>query len=464
MTAKGRAHPVAVIGAGFSGTMAAVQLLASLPPEQPVLLCERADAFGRGLAYGTQAQAHLLNLRASNMSAFPDRPRHFEEWLARSFPDPASAEAAGLRRTPAGTFAPRGLYGRYLAGLLRSALADGPASQLELVNDAVTDLEPAADGFVLHTDGGTRRRVAGAVLAMGNLAASGEPRSIHRADPWDPESFGRLHPDLPVLIVGTGLTMVDAVASLRRRGFPGRIVAVSRRGLLPNVHAPASPRPVPDLSPADLASLSHLVRRVRREVARATLAGEDWRGVVDGLRPITDFLWRSLPESERGRFLRHLRPFWDVHRHRTAPPAAEAIADEIARGSLVVRAGRLLTIRDEPSRAIVGYRPRGEAATEEIAVQCILDATGIGRLAETRDPLLRRLIARGLVRPGPFGIGLDAGADYRLRGGRRCGRLWTLGPLLRGVLWECMAVPDIRNEAAELAALIAAEMAQIRAA
>jgi uncharacterized NAD(P)/FAD-binding protein YdhS len=446
--------PVAVVGAGFSGTMAAIQLLAALPRNQAVLLCERGGTFGRGLAYGTGAPAHLLNLRATNMSAFPDRPRHFEDWLAGL--EPGGAE--GVQATPAGTFAPRGLYGRYLTELLTDAVTRDGLPRLHLLNDAVTDLEPAGAGFRLRTEGGQTHAVAGAVLAMGNLGAGGEPRSRHRLDPWKPETFGRLHPELPILIVGTGLTMVDTVATLRGRGFTGPIIAVSRRGLLPNAHAATAPWPIPELTSADLASLPALLGRIRLEVAAARAGGVDWRGVIDALRPITDTLWRSLPAPERARFLRHLRPFWDVHRHRTAPPAAETIADEIVRGGLTVRAGRILSVVDEPSQAIVTLRPRGGAAPIRLAVQGILDATGIGRVSETDDPLLRRLIARGLVRPGPFGIGLDATADYRTLGTRTSGRLWTLGPLLRGVLWECMAVPDIRNAAADLAAIVAADL------
>ncbi|GJE44790.1 FAD/NAD(P)-binding protein [Methylobacterium soli] len=456
MPATDTTLPIAVIGAGFSGTMAAIQLLSALPQSRPVLLCERAEAFGRGLAYATPAPAHLLNLRAANMSAFPDRPHHFEAWLAGQTEE-------GVQRTPAGTFAPRGLYGRYLAELLQRAITAGGVPRLHLVNDAVTDLEPAGAGYILHTEGGPVHRVAGAVLAAGNLAGPGAPHSHYRVDPWQLEQFGRLHPHLPVLIVGTGLTMVDTVASLRAHGFSGRIVAVSRRGLLPRVHAPVEARPAPNLTTQDLASLSVLLGRIRREVAAADAAGSDWRGVLDGLRPITDLIWRSLPPAERARFLRHLRPFWDVHRHRTAPPAARTIADEIARGSLEVLAGRIRTIRDAEAQALVTLRPRGAGEDRHLAVQCILDATGIGLVSETPDPLLRRLMARGLVRPGPFGLGLDAGPDYRALGPRG-GRLWTLGPLLRGVLWECIAVPDIRNQAVEVAALVAADLDRAEAA
>ncbi|GJD56809.1 FAD/NAD(P)-binding protein [Methylobacterium dankookense] len=440
------ALPVAVIGAGFSGTVAAIQLLAQLPPERPVLLCERAERFGRGRAYGTGNPDHLLNVRAANMSAFPDRPGHFEAWLAGAEPD------EGVRRSPAGTFAARGLYGRYLAELLTGAVTEGAAPRLHLVNDAITDIAPTGEGLVLTSEGGQRFPVAAAVLAMGNLAAPEEPASRHRLDPWRPEGFGRLHPDRAVLVVGTGLSMVDAVLALRRHGFAGRIVAVSRRGQVSSVHAPVDVWPQPEITPADSASLTRLLGRIRREVAAAAAAGIGWHGVIDALRPVTDALWLGLPERERARFLRHLRPFWDVHRHRAAPPAGAAIAAEIAAGTLRIRAGRILAIADRPDEAVVEFRPRGSQESERLPVQGLLDARGIGRVAETADPLLRRLIGRGLVRPGPFGIGLDVRPDLSLVGDAP---LWTLGPLLRGALWECTAVPDIRNQAAALARAVA---------
>lgn len=176
--------------------------------------------------------------------------------------------------------------------------------------------------------------------------------------------------------------------------------------------------------------------------------------MIDALRPVIDPLWRGLPTPEKARFLRHLRPFWDVHRHRTAPPAAETIAGEIARGTLHVMAGRILSVVDDDARATVTIRPRGAEQTLAIEAQGLLDATGFGRVAETDDPLLRNLMARGLARGGPFGLGLDATAGYRVVGPRGSGRLWALGPLLRGVLWECTAVPDIRNEAADLARIV----------
>lgn len=448
-------QPIAVIGAGFSGTMAALQLLTHLPLDRPVLLCEGAERFGRGRAYATGNPDHLLNVRAANMSAYPDRPGHFEAWLAGLAPD-----EPGIRATPAGTFAARGLYGRYLADLLTEAVTERGAPRLHLVNDAIVDIVPEAGRVILRSAGGRTYPAAGAVLAMGNLVAPAEPPSRYRFDPWRSDAFERLHAPLPVMIVGTGLTMVDAVVSLRRQGFEGQIVALSRRGLVPATHEAATPWPAPALSQSERSAITRLAARIRAEIAAAQATGQDWRGVIDSLRPLTEALWLGLPQAERGRFLRHLRPFWDVHRHRSAPPVGATIAREIAAGSLVVRAGRIAGIEDGPRHARVTFRPRGTQGRETLDVQGILDARGIGSVAGTRDPLLARLIARGLVRPGPFGIGLDVEPDFAVGGARAAGvNLWTLGPLLRGVFWECTAVPDIRHQAVDLARAVAAEFA-----
>ncbi len=459
-------HPIAVIGAGFSGTMAAVQLLARLPQHQSVLLCERAERFGSGRAYATGNPDHLLNVRAANMSAYPDRPSHFEDWLSGIGEGAMGADAGdpaprhgrdGIRRTPAGIFAARGLYGDYLAGILTDARTGGTPPRLHLFNDMIIDIVPNENRLVLVAEGGQRVEVAGAVLAMGNLAPPQEPPSRFRVDPWRPEQYGRLHPGHPVLIIGTGLSMVDAAISLRRHGFSGQIVALSRRGQIPAVHARADPWPRPDFTTAETRSITRLLGRIRREVACAAQARIGWHGVIDALRPVTDALWIGLPPADKLRFLRHLRPFWDTHRHRAAPPVGAAIAREIEAGSLQVLAGKLMAIEDQAGEARVTYRPRGASELETLDVQLILDVRGVGRVVDTSDLLLRNLIGRGLVQAGPFGLGLAVRPDLTVVGAADTAtRLWTLGPMLRGAYWECTAVPDIRNQAVDLARSVAA--------
>ncbi len=453
MSAAPRPRPVAIIGAGLSGTIAAVQLLAALPPERGVLLCERAERFGRGIAYATAGPDHLLNVRAANMSAFPDQPGHFADWLRAR--DSTSGEAPGDAADPALRFARRGLYGRYLADVLGQALTrtDG-APRLTPVHDAVADLVPESGGFSLRMAGGRTYAVAGVVLALGNLRPAPTADGVTFPDPWDPAVLEGLHPDLPVLVVGTGLTMVDLALALTRR-VPGlSVVALSRRGLLPHSHAAVQARALPDLG-ADAATPRALLRRLRAEIAAG--AG-DWRGVIDGLRPATQGIWQAWSPAERRRFLRHLRPYWDVHRHRMAPSVAQAMAALVAERRLRPMQGRLEALEIEgEGRAAAVLRLRGQAAPIRLPVQRVIEARGVQDAARADDPLVRRLIARGLVRPDALGIGLDARADLALLDapGLPAERLWGLGPIVRGVFWECTAVPDIRVQAAGLAQRVA---------
>lgn len=456
MTPDSERAPVAVVGAGFSGTMVAIHLRRVLPADRPVLLCERSGDFARGLAYATANPDHLLNVRATNMSAFPDEPEHFSRWVEARGPE----DSAGIRATPAGTFVARGLYGSYLADLLSAATGPDDAGSLRLVHDAVTDLTATRAGADLVLGTGRRLAVAGAVLACGNLRKAAAPGGTRAIDPWGTSPLDGLSHDRPLLIVGTGLTMIDAVSALRRRGFTGRIVALSRRGLLPQTHAPAPPWPTPGLAPDETRSLLRLLVRIRAEIAAAAGAGLPWHSVVDSLRPLGNDLWRGLPPAERARFLRHLRAYWDVHRHRTAPPTAAMIARERHAGGLSVMRGKIAAIADRGDHALVTLRERGASATRDLEVQAILDASGVSRSSDTDDPLLRRLMIAGQIRPDPLGLGLDVADDLSLvdTDGGNDRPLWTLGPLLRGTLWECTAVPDIRVQAATLARTIAARI------
>lgn len=449
--------PIAIIGAGFSGTMLAIHLCRALPSERPVFLCDRSGQFARGLAYATTHSDHLLNVRATNMSAYPEVPDHFAKWLERCGPE----DEIDIRHTAAGTFAARGLYGRYLTELLGNAvIAPGGALHLTLAKEAVTDLEPFEHGFWMTLLSGRKVEIAGAILACGNLAAAGRLASRFLADTWATTPLDDLPSDKPILVVGSGLTMIDAISAIRTRGFRGPIVAISRRGLLPRSHAPTAPWPKPAFTPEERHSTSLLLRRIRSEVAAALAAGIGWHSVIDSLRPQSIAIWRGLPLDAQRRFLRHLRAYWDVHRHRTAPPAAEAIATELKAGTLRILRAKIGSIEDLDDSARVTFRERGANVSRSIEVGRIVDASGIASVADTDDPLLRRLLDRGQIRPDPLRLGLDVADDYAIldRDGSHDSRLWTLGPLLRGTLWECTAVPDIRTQAADLARIVAGRL------
>ncbi len=444
-------RPIAVIGGGFSGTIAVLQLLKRLPPDQPVLLCERADAFARGVAYTTGDHDHLLNVRASNLSAIPEDPRHFQDWLARRAEECGSA---GICETPAGLFAARGLYSAYLRAVLDQAARDtANRAQLRLLPADVQDIVPAEGGYELILGGGGRVSVCGVVIAVGNLpAAESDDPSICR-NPWDEKAWRTLRPDMPVLIVGSGLTMADVTVSLHKRGFAGGIVAMSRAGVLPARHAPAKTWATPNLTMAEEASLTQLMARIREEVAAAAERGIDWRAVIDSMRPITAKLWVRLPPAERKRFLRHARRYWDVHRHRLAPPHADIIAALGKSGALQVVAGTVQAMEPAAGAVRVTYLPRGSTVPAALKVQRVIFASGVESIAATRDPLMRHLLGLGLVRMDSQALGLDVTDELNIirADDTVAERIWALGPIVRGVFWECVAVPDIRVQAAHVA-------------
>lgn len=413
---------VAIVGAGYSGTIAAVEI-ARAAPGAGIVLIEKSGRFAQGAAYGTTSPGHLLNVRARNMSALAGDPLHFARW--------ASAEGHGPD-----DYVPRRDYRRYLATLL-----DGTLGVTRVTGEAVAVEDEGvrlACGELVGCDA--------AILAGGNypsrLPAAFGPGAIH--DPWSPEGAAALAEAAALggdlLLVGTGLTMVDMAVSLEESGFSGRILAASRRGLVPRAHLSPAAAPLAWEPPERLG-----------ELVRAVRAREPWRASVDGLRPHSIALWRGLGETERRRFLRHLRPWWDVHRHRIAPPVAARIEAMRASGRLEVAAARVARV--EGDVVTLARRGGGEIKRRfDALVNCTGPEGDIGRIG---DPLIRSLLAGRRARPDPLGLGLDVDSGSRLVGSGPGPALYALGPLTKGAFWEIVAVPDIRGQAAGVAGAIA---------
>ncbi|MES2020487.1 MAG: FAD/NAD(P)-binding protein [Pseudomonadota bacterium] len=432
---------VAIVGGGFSGSLAAINVLRHDGP-RATLIDRQADA-GVGLAYGAAHPSHLLNVRAANMSAFPDDPGHFVRWLA----------SRGLA-ADGQSFVPRLVYGAYLRELLDRVAADFPG-RLRIVRGEAVDIAEHHGVCVVLADG-TSVEADAAVLAVGNLpphtpgelAAESLAPGRYVGDCWSAAATDGLREDDTVLILGTGLTMVDVVLLLEAKGFAGRIVALSRRGLLPHAHAaPAGAwTPIAD-RPSTI--LSDLVRTLRR---RSGAIG--WRSAIDELRPFTQAMWRTATATERARFIRHARPWWDIHRHRLAPEVADRIAALRSSGRLEIAAGKICSAATGANGIAVEWRPRGQDARERRVVQRIINCTGPqGDLVRTSVPVLGNLVARGVIRPDTARLGIDVDEQMRVigRDGTPNRRLFALGPMTRGAFWEIVAVPDIRGQAWTLA-------------
>jgi uncharacterized NAD(P)/FAD-binding protein YdhS len=290
-------------------------------------------------------------------------------------------------------------------------------------------------------------------LAVGHFPPEGDAPG-YLANPWGPAALAGLDPAAPVLLVGSGLTMIDVAISLLDRKHRGPIQAISRRGLLPRTHAATAPEP--RFLPASMAPLGvlGLLVRIRQQVRRAAAEGRDWRAVMDSLRPDTRDLWRGLSVAEKQRFLRHVRPWWDVHRHRMAPGVAARIEAAKASGQLTLRRARLGRLKPVRGGIEAELLPVGGAAPVLCSVDRVINCSGpLSDIVQISTPLVRGLLDQGTARPDPLGLGLDVTDDGAAidRGGRVSGRLFAVGPITRGAFWESTAVADIRIQCEALA-------------
>ena len=375
------------------------------------------------------------------MSAWADEPDHF----ARHF------ESEGGHKRG---FAERRLFARYLGNLLDEAVASGKVRPIVATAMAASRSD---GGWRVELDDGEEVAARALVLAIGNQEPEGlqafagaEQRFV--SNPWGEQARAAVA-DLArsgeaALLIGTGLTMVDLVLSLNAAGHQGQIFAVSRRGLAPRAHADFEPAPVgqDELPRGNLRQLWRWLRRRSAEVG--------WRAAIDSLRPHSHRLWQSLDADEQRRFLRHARPWWDVHRHRIAPEVGATIARLVGEGRLQVMAGRVVAARETGDALEVELRARGRDSAERRTFAYAFNCTGpLHNIERTRDPLLRSLLGNREARPDHLGMGLEV--DENSRAGER---LWALGPLTKGRYWEIIAVPDIREQAALVAGDIAREL------
>jgi uncharacterized NAD(P)/FAD-binding protein YdhS len=442
------------VGGGFTGTTLAAQLLRQTDPSVSVVVIEKAGLPGRGLAYGTGCASHLLNVPAKDMSALSDDPGHFLRWAKLKF---------GRKLEPC-SFLPRREYGRYLGAVLHRAAASTAKGRLLWKKDEACGLSETRDGKIeIRLRSGGAVVAEKVVLALGNFPSSdphlpGRSNELAAPDqyfssPWSEGSFAGASHLRSVLLLGSGLTSVDAAVELRAQGFSGTIHMLSRRGLLPQPHAQHQAWPAfwRENSARDIRSL---VRLVRTQVREAKKAGIDWRGVINSLRDVTPQIWQSLPMAEKRRFLRHVRPYWEVHRHRAAPEIGQFLDAQRSSDSLRLHAGRIASFTESAAGVEVTYRERKSGKEICLSVDRVINCTAPETdCRQLRDPLLDSLLAQGLAHPDPLFLGLDTSGEGALidRHGTPSDSLYAVGPVRKASLWESTAVPELREQVRKLA-------------
>lgn len=432
---------VVIIGGGASGVLLAAHLLRARDAALRVTVIEGRHMLGCGVAYSTSDPGHLLNTRVGNMSAFPDDPDHFRRWLAARG-EPATATC----------FVSRTTYGAYMTALLAPLAADG---RLRCVRATCTRLMTTDRGIAAHLDDGQVIPGNQAVLATGHALPDADPEGLVLGA-WQPAPpppiSGR------VVIVGSGLSMIDQAITLIAQGHRGEIVAISRRGQLPREHAAGAALPLGRGDVPIGAPVSAVMAWLRDLARQAEAQGGTWRDAVDGVRPHLTALWRAMSTDERARFLRHAAPWWEVHRHRLPPESAAPIRAAIAGGRMRLLAGQFIGARRQDAILRAQWRPRGQAAVLSLDASRIVDCRGIRRDPEANaTPLIAGLLSSGRARIDPLRLGLDVASDGALidRAGRPDPRIRVAGPASRAAFWEITAIPDIRQQAQSMAHAIA---------
>jgi uncharacterized NAD(P)/FAD-binding protein YdhS len=454
---------IVIVGAGFSGSVLAATLLRSPPAiATDIVLIERGPRIARGVAYAPHEVPYVLNVPAGRLSVDPKDPLQFLHFVRQVYPE-ADAE----------DFVPRALYGDYLQEVLDQAERAAPRHvTLRRVFGEVVAIDraplraPLLNATVkpLIATLADRSSIAAdrVVLALGNPASpvhawarglSNHPAYVH--DPWHmPKSLRAQH---SVLIVGSGLTMVDVALALSLKGGEvPRVRTISRHGLLPlgqTIFRPTAVQGSGEMLLSNARSIRRVfaaTRALAREVERM---GGDWREVVTFVRHLAPELWQALPPAERSRFLRHVQSYWDIHRHRLPPRMAQRIDHMRRSGRLHIHAGRIRQLVPEGEELRVVWRRRGRSEDESFAADAVINATGPDyAIKRSSDVLIRSLRAAGLVSADDLNLGLRTGPNGACLSadGVPSQELFYLGPMLRADHWEATAAPELRAHAERL--------------
>ncbi|MBB3212218.1 putative NAD(P)/FAD-binding protein YdhS [Herbaspirillum sp. Sphag1AN] len=476
-----KATDIAIIGGGFAGVVTAIHMIraaskqseSSETPALSISIIESSEHIGRGIAYSTDNPDHIVNGLAQLFGVYPDQPAHLTEWLRAHAAEHGWTPPEGVEFENA--FAPRWLYGTYIQDTLRHALRRaGARVRLETVKARAVDLNPQAQGYQVILQDGRRLQAARVVLALGLFrgrsnavlsSANGDALVPERYidNIWDTTSWQAARQDQDILIIGTSLTALDAALNAERAGFKGKFHALSRRGLLvqPRRQRTAWPDVLdPTQLPTTLRDLLRATGRARRAIKAA---GADWQQLPPAIRPHLPALWANASHSDRQRFLRHLRPFWEISLHRAGPESAKKLSQLIDAKRFDHHAGRIRSLRATSNgRIAVEWQTRGQQQTQTLVVDRVANALGYEfDWSRIDDPLVRHLQERKLVQRHATGFGIDAvpqtGAVLSVQGVAQ-DDLYAVGHPLRGVIWESNAIGEQLLEAVNTAQAIVASL------
>ncbi len=449
---------IVIIGGGFCGTMTLIQLLRQTRNPLHIILVNKNYPLAKGIAYSTEDENHLLNVAAGKMSAFPEDPDHFLNWVKNQ---------KSLKRFVKDelylAYLPRYIYGNYIQDILDESLKKKPSFvEYTVLNDGAKDVVQTINKYKIVLHANNAITVDKVILATGNSLPSQLPIKDDRfytsqnyfGNPWHKSATESTRPDETVFIIGTGLTMLDTALSIARNGFRGKIIALSRNGLLPLHHKRRKPylQILDDLKPPY--RLQQLYEIYFNHIVQAEAQGNPAEALMDAIRPRIQEIWMGLSIPEKIQFMTHIKHFWNVTRHRAAKEVHDAISILREKNILDVMAGRLISMTETGNDIEVIFREKKTLKNRIIKVNRIINCTGPETdITKVNDPFIKNLLKRGFIVPDELKLGVNALPDGTIihKDNSLSSFLFTIGTNLKGILWESTAVPELRLQAQQLA-------------
>lgn len=454
----GECTHIAIIGGGASGTITAIQLLRKLNVAAKVYLIEKKpEVVYRGAAYSSQLGYEPLNVPAGKMSLYNHLPDHFFQWLV--------VNGKGDGSITRDSFVSRRWYGDYLTDNINHIKANSKHATLDVLTDEVRDITPAAgsryqlllaSGSIVPADYiifATGNETPGDILSRSEVAGLGNK---YVSNPWVGNTLKNVNDTDDVLVIGTGLTMVDHVVSLSKRGHKGKVYCLSRNGYLPKQHTTMHDTLL--TLPDDIKDIHQLAGVLRTKINEAGTKNIAWQNVLDALRPRTSRLWRNLDVVSKRYFLKRLKPYWEIHRHRMPLASANALKEMETAGQFQLISGNVVSAALQNGRILFRYYDRKAATTNNLTVDFILNCTGpSGDYYKCDNLLMINLLNKGWLQQDELKLGIKTGnrGEIIKDNGVVLHNAYAIGPMRKATEWESTAVREIRTHAEQVAFLIA---------
>ncbi|KFC20340.1 FAD/NAD(P)-binding protein [Chryseobacterium sp. FH1] len=451
---------IGVVGGGFTGTMTAVQLIGKSSHPFEIIIINDKETLNKGTAYNPYSEKHLLNVTAGKMSAYPDNPQHFLNWVIKR-DNFVGTDITLLENS----FLPRLLYGEYLCSIWEDAkkLAETKRIKITLIHSLVTDLDVSEDAVILSLDDKSKLIVDDCILATGNhIPRNPAIKNVnfyksnnYFQNPWKIESVIHVNSKLPVLIIGNGLTMVDTIFGLLEQGFDGEIYAISPNGfnILPHRNNGLKYSKLNE-ELKDNMTIYELVKLVNKHIKSVRKYGLSAESVIDSLRIHTQKIWQTFSHLEKELFMSRLRHLWGVARHRIPLHSHDKIQQLRIDGKLHIKSGKIIDILESQDFITVEYFDKKKNEEKTINISRVINCTGPeSNLTNLENSFLKNCLSKRILTQDHLNLGIDADPEsFQIKNGegKPHDHLYTIGSNLKGVLWESTAVNELRDQAERL--------------